>query len=111
MRLYAPQYEGNSFLRPDAALGEPAITVFKTPVPAADFVRSNIQMGTATGTALLLHAIEHAARWLKAAYTAVADWLERVETWERDKFFAEAQNLCDLEARQRHWERTGRAHY
>jgi hypothetical protein len=120
MRLYAPLCEGDSVLRPDAALGEPAATVFKAPAPAAAFVRSNIQVEAANETAFALHAIEQAARamrgatvarLLKAAYTAVADWLERIETFERDNFFAASANLADLEQRQRHWERTGRAHY
>ena len=120
MRLYAPLYEGDSFLRPDAASGEPAATVFKTPVPAADFVRSNIQVEAANETALDLHAIEQTARatrsaevarLLKAAYTAVVDWFERGDYQERDNFFAASANLADLEQRQRHFERTGRAHY
>jgi hypothetical protein len=120
MRLYAPLYEGDSFLRPDAAFGEPAVTVLKTPAPATHFVRSNIQVEAANETVLDLHAIEqtaHAmrsgevARLLKAAYTAVVDWLERSETYERDNFFAASANLADLEQRQRHFERTGRAHY
>ena len=120
MRLYAPLYEGDSFLRPDAAFGEPAATVLKTPAPAADFVRSNIQVEAANETALDLHAIEQTARatrsaevarLLKAAYTAVVDWLDRNETYERDNFFAASANLADLEQRQRHFERTGRAYY
>lgn len=120
MRLYAPLYEGDSFLRPDAALGEPAAPVFKAPAPAAAFVRGNIQVEAANETALDLHEIEQAARamrgatvarLLKAAYTAVVGWLERIETQERDNFFAASANLADLEQRQRHWERTGLAHY
>jgi len=39
------------------------------------------------------------------------NWLERNETRERDHFFAASANLADLEERQRHWERTGCAHY
>ena len=117
MRLYAPLYEGDSILRPDAAVAE---AVFKTPAPAADFVRSNIQTEAANETALDLHAVEqgaHAlrraelARLFKAAYAAVADWFERNETFERDQFFAASANLADLEQRQRHFERTGAAHY
>jgi hypothetical protein len=131
MRLYAPLYEGDSFLRPDAASGEHAATVFKTPAPAADFVRSNIQVEAANETALDLHAIEQTARatrsaevarllknaatsvadGLKPAYTAVVGWLDRNETYERDNFFAASANLADLEQRQRHFERTGLAHY
>ena len=131
MRLYAPLYEGDSFLRPDAAFGEPAAPVFKTPAPAADFVRSNIQVEAANETALDLYVIEQTARamhsaemarllrnaatsvasGLKAAYTAVVDWLDRNETWERDNFLAASANLADLEQRQRHFERTGLAHY
>lgn len=127
MRLYAPLYESDTILRPDAAFGERAAKVFKSPAPAADFVRSNIQAEAANETALDLHAIELAARamrsaefarllkefarLLKAAYTAVVDWLDRNETWERDRFFAASDNLADLEQRQRHYERTGMAHY
>ncbi len=120
MRLYAPLYEGDSFLRPDAAFGEPAVTVLKTPAPAADFVRSTIQVEGANETAFDLHAIERTARatrsaevgrLLKAAYTAVVDWLERNENYERDRFFASSSDLADLEQRQRHFERTGCAHY
>lgn len=120
MRLYAPLYESDTILRPDAAFGERAVKVFKTPAPAANFVRSNIQAEAANETALDLHAIELAARamrsaefarLLKAAYTAVVNWLDRNETWERDSFFAASENLADLEQRQRHYERTGMAHY
>jgi len=131
MRLYAPQYEGDSFLRPDAAIGVPMRTLFKAPAPELDFVRSNIQLEAATQTALDIHAIEQTARmlrsielarliskaatpiWnsLKAAHTAVVDWLERVDYQERDNFFAASSNLADLEQRQRHFERTGRAYY
>jgi len=120
MRLYAPVYEGDTLLRPDAALGESVVTVFKTPAPTVDFVRGNIQVGAANETALDLQAIEQTARalrgaelarLLKGAYTAVVDWLERIDTQERDNFFAAADNLADLENRQRHFERTGCAHY
>jgi len=131
MRLYAPMYEGDSILRPDAAIGGPARTLFKAPAPATDFVRSNIQLAAANETALDIHAIEHSAhvlrsvelaRLLKRAYNsiadglqtahiAVADWLERMDYQERDHFFAASANLADLEQRQRHYERTGRAHY
>jgi hypothetical protein len=131
MRLYAPMYEGDSILRPDAAIGVFAGTVFKAPPSAADFVRSNIQAEAANQTALDIHAIELTARTmrsaelarllklayasaadsLKAAYTAVADWFERIDQNERDSFFAASANLSDLEQRQRHWERTGCAHY
>lgn len=131
MRLYAPMYEGDSFLRPDAAIGASVRTVFKAPAPAPDFVRSNIQVEAANQTALDIHAIEQTARvlrsaelarllkiaatsvanGLKAAHAAVVDWLERVEYQERDNFFAASANLADLEQRQRHWERTGCSHY
>ena len=120
MRRYAPMYEGDGFLRPDAALGEAATTAFKKPVSAPDFVRGNIQTKAANETALDLYAIEQIARrqrsaelgrMLKAAYTAVVDWLERTDEHERDNFFASASDLADLEQRQRHWERTGCAHY
>jgi hypothetical protein len=120
MRLYAPLYEGDSVLRPDAALGEAVGTVFKKPAPASNFVRGNIPVEAANETKLDLHAIEQAAhalrgseiaRLLKAAHTAVVNWLERSDNWERDSFFASSANLADLEERQRHFERTGRAHY
>lgn len=120
MRLYAPLYEGDSILRPDAALGEPAVRVFRTPAPAPSIVRSNIQIEAANETALDIHAIEQLARsnraaeiarMLKALFTAVGDWFERNEYAERDRFFAASENLADLEQRQRHFERTGMAHY
>jgi hypothetical protein len=120
MRLYAPIYEGDGFLRPDVATGERAVKILKTPAPAVDFVRSNIPLEAANETALDLPAIEQSARvmrdaefvrLLKAAYTAVVDWLERIDTQERDEFFAASANLADLEQRQRHFERTGQAHY
>jgi hypothetical protein len=131
MRLYAPMYEGDSFLRPDAAIDAPVRTVFKAPAPAFDFVRSNIQVEAANETALDILAIEQTARalrsaelarllknaatsvaaMLKSAHTAVVDWFERIEYQERDNFFAASANLADLEQRQRHFERTGRAHY
>lgn len=120
MRLYAPLYEGDSILRPDAALGEPAVRVFRSPPPAPEFVRSNIQEEAAQETALDIHAIEQIARnhrnteiarMLRAMFTAIGDWFERNEYNERDNFFAAAENLADLEQRQRHFERTGMAHY
>jgi hypothetical protein len=131
MRLYAPLYEGDSILRPDAAIGASARAIFKAPAPAADFVRSNIQVEAANQTALDIRAIAQTARamrnielarllknaatsvanGLKAAHTAVVDWLERVEYQERDNFFAASANLADLEQRQRHYERTGLTHY
>lgn len=131
MRLYAPMYEGDSVLRPDAAIGAPTRTYFKAPAPAIDFVRSNIQVQAANETALEIHALEHSAHalrsaelarllksayqsiagGLKSAHTAITDWLERIDNQERDTFFASSANLADLEQRQRHWERTGSAHY
>lgn len=131
MRLYAPLYEGDSVLRPDAAIGASERRIFKAPAATPGFVQSNIQAKAAELTALDLHAIEQAARVLrnaevarlfniatsavanamKAAHTAIADWLESIDTRERDHFFAQSSNLADLEQRQRHWERTGSAHY
>ena len=120
MRRYAPLYEGDGILRADAALGERALKVFKSPASAPVIVRSNIPAEAANETGLDLEAIVRTAnrersrqfgRLLKAAYTAVVDWLDRNETWERDSFFAAAENLADLEQRQRHFERTGIAHY
>ena len=120
MRLYAPLYEGDSIVRPDAAFGEPAATAYEGHSPTLDFVRSNIQAEAANATALDLHALEQTARHmrtaeivrlLRSAYDAVVDWLDRQDQYERDSFFAASANLADLEQRQRHWERTGCAHY
>jgi hypothetical protein len=120
MRLYAPLYEGDSIVRPDAAFGEPAATVNERHSSTLDFVRSNIQADAANETALDLHALEQTARHMRAAeiarllrsaYDAVVNWLDRSEQAERDSFFAASANLADLEQRQRHWERTGCAHY
>ena len=120
MRLYAPMYEGDSILRPEAALGEIVSRLFKTPDTATDLVRSNIQEEAALETALDLHAIEKRARaarsaWIAAKlssmHQAIVDWFERNDNFERDNFFAGACDLSDLEQRQRHWERTGSAHY
>ena len=131
MRLYAPLYEGDSVLRPDAAIGASDYRLFKAPATAPDFVQSNIQIEAAKLTALDIHAIEQkayamrnaelvrlfniaaasVATALKAAHTAVSDWLERIDNRERDNFFAQSSNLADLEQRQRHWERTGSSHY
>lgn len=120
MRLYAPLYEGDSILRPDAAFGEPAVRVFRSPAPAADFVHSNIQAEAAQETVLDIHAIEQLARhrrsaelarMIKAMFSAIGAWFERQENYDRDSFFAAADNLADLEQRQRHFERTGLAHY
>jgi hypothetical protein len=131
MRLYAPLYEGDGFLRPDAAIGASIRRISKAPAPAADFVRSNIQVEAANQTALDLHAIEQTARMLrsvqlarlltnaatyvaqavKSAHTAVVDWFERADYQERDNFFAASANLADLEQRQRHFERTGHTYY
>jgi hypothetical protein len=120
MRLYAPLYEGDSILRHDAAYGEAAVSDFLKPASAPDFVRSNIQVEAANTTAVDLHKLEQAARLMRSAeiarlfrraYDAVVDWLDRNDQFERDSFFAAASNLADLEQRQRHWERTGCAHY
>ena len=120
MRMYAPLYEGDSILRPDAALGESALRVFRSPVPAPDFVRSNIQVEAANETILDIHAIEQIARihrnaeisrLLHVMFKKIGDWFERLDYSERDRFFAESENLCELEQRQRHFERTGMAHY
>jgi hypothetical protein len=120
MRLYAPLYEGDSIVRPDAAFGEPSVKVFRSPAPAQDFVRSNIQAEAANETALDIHEITRIARQqrsielariIKGVFARIGDWLERTETFERDNFFAASENLADLEQRQRHFERTGMAHY
>lgn len=120
MRMYAPLYEGDSILRPDAALGESAVRVFRSPAPAPDFVRSNIQVEAANETALDIHAIEQIARnrrnaelgrLISAMFKAVGKWLDRYEYSERDRFFAQSENLCELEQRQRYFERTGLTHY
>ena len=120
MRLYAPLYEGDSILRPDAAFGEPTAKVFRSPAPSTNFVRSNIQVEAANETVLDIHAIEQIARrqrsaeiarMLKSLFKTIGDWLERRENYERDQFFAASENLADLENRQRHYERTGLAHY
>jgi len=120
MRLYAPLYEGDSILRPDAAFGEPAIKVFKSPAPAPSFVQSNIQRAAANETALDIHAIEQIARgrrnlelarMLKTMFTAIGQWFERDDNFMRDSFFAASENLCDLEQRQRYYERTGWTRY
>ena len=131
MRLYAPLYEGDSVLRPDAAIGASVRAIFKAPTRAPDFVHSNIQVEAANQTALDIHAIERTARvlrgvelaqllinaatllvnGLKAAHAAVVEWLERIDDQERDNFFAASANLADLEQRQRHFEHTGLTHY
>jgi hypothetical protein len=131
MRLYAPMYEGDSILRPDAAVAESIRALFKAPAPMPDFVRSNIQVEAANLTVLDIQAIAQNARalrsaamvrmlkntaasiahGLKAAHTAVVDWFERIEYQQRDEFFAASTDLADLEQRQRHWERTGCARY
>jgi len=118
--MYAPLYEGDSILRPDAALGESALRVFRSPAPAPDFVRSNIQIEAAKETALDIHAIEQMARiqrnveisrLLNLMFTKIGEWFERRNYSERDRFFAESDNLCELEQRQRYFERTGMTHY
>ena len=120
MTLYAPLYEGDSILRPDAAFGEPSARVFRSPAPAPEFVRSNTQADAANQTAFDIHAIEliarrqrsvELARMIKGAVKAIGEWLERNDNFERDRFFASAENLADLEQRQRYFERTGLSHY
>ncbi len=101
MRLYAPLYEGDSILRPDAALGERAVANSKSPAPTATIVHSNMPLAPAND-------IAHMA---KALFAKIAAWLERNENKERDNFFAASENLADLEQRQRHFERTGVPHY
>ena len=133
MRLYAPLYEVDSILRPDAAVSVSARALSKAPASAMNLVRSNIQVEAANETTLHIsvHAIAEAARdlrsaalarllqgaytavtgGLKAAYAAVEDWFERSKNQERDDFFAASANLADLEQRQRHFERTGLTRY
>ncbi len=101
MRLYAPLYEGESILRPDAALGEPAAANSKSAAPTATIVRSNIAPAPANEIAQLA----------KTLFARIAAWVERNENRERDNFFAASENLADLEQRQRHFERTGVPHY
>lgn len=127
MRLYAPLYEGDSILRPDAAFGEASVRVFRSPDPAPSIVRSNIQEEAAIETALDIHVVEQIARSQRSAevarltkalfaavgawFAAVGAWFERNEYAERDHFFAQSENLCDLEQRQRYFERTGSTYY
>jgi hypothetical protein len=127
MRLYAPLYEGDTILRPDAAFGEPAVRVFRSPAPAPDLVRSNIQIEAANETALDIRAIEEIARihrnaeitrMLTPVFNAIGGWFKAIGAWfehednfMRDNFFAASENLADLEQRQRHFERTGMTHY
>ena len=120
MRMYAPLCEGDSIVRPNVAFGEPAVTAFKGPSFGLDFVRSNTQAEAANSTVLDLYALEQGARHLRSAevarlfrvaYDAIVNWLDRNDQYERDSFFAGSANLADLEQRQRHWERTGCAHY
>ena len=101
MRLYAPLYEGDSILRPDAALGERPAADSKSPAPTATIVRSNMALEPANDL----------AHMTKALFARIAAWLERNENNERDNFFAASENLADLEQRQRHFERTGVPHY
>ena len=101
MRLYAPLYDGDSILRPDAALGERAAPNAKSPATTATIVHSNMPLAPAND-------IAHAAKTL---FARIAAWLERAENSERDNFFAASENLADLEQRQRHFERTGVPHY
>ena len=65
MRLYAPIYEGDSFLRPDAAIGATIRRISKAPARTADFVRSNTQIEAANLTALDIRAIDRTARVLR----------------------------------------------
>ena len=120
MRLYAPLDESNSILRPGAALGEPAAATRKTPATRASIVRSNIGLEAANESTLDIAVIEQDARnqrnikfghIVKSLFTTIGAWLERNENRERDHFFAASDNLADLEQRQRHFERTGVAHY
>jgi hypothetical protein len=124
-------YEGDSVLRPDAAIGASLRALFKAPAPTVDFVRSNIPAERANPTVPEIQAIAQTARalrsaamarllksaaasmahGLKAVHAAVADWFERIEYQERDNFFAASTDLADLEQRQRQWERTGCARY
>jgi hypothetical protein len=49
--------------------------------------------------------------WLVAKLNAAMEWLECADNAARDRFFSRAQDLSDLEQRQRHFEHTGEAHY
>ena len=117
MRLYAPLYEGDDTLRPDAALAESSAAVKKSSAPAPAIVRSNIALEATNETAAEPRNAG-AAGLAKTLFAAIGGWLERAEEWlersenyERDSFFAASENLADLEQRQRHFERTGIAHY
>ena len=83
-------------------------------------MRSNIQVEAANETAFDIHAIEQIARiqrnaeisrLLNLLFKNIGAWFERLDYSERDRFFAESDNLCELEQRQRHHERTGMTHY
>ncbi len=120
MRLYAPLDESNSLLRPGAAFGEPAVATRKTAVSRPAIVRGNIGLEAANESALDIPGIEYDARsqrssafgrFAKSLFTAIGAWLDRAENRELDHFFTASENLADLEQRQRHFERTGVAHY
>jgi hypothetical protein len=116
MRLYAPLYEGDNTLRPDAALGGSAASVKKSPAPTLKIVHSNIALENAADYPVAEQDVRQPRdggimRITKTLFAAIGEWLERSENQERDNFFAAAENLADLEQRQRHFERTGVAHY
>ncbi len=51
------------------------------------------------------------ARALVAAFNRMDECMERSRNEPRDAFFAEAVDLCDLEHRIEHYERTGLTRY
>lgn len=116
MRLYAPLFEDDNTLRPDAALGESAGSAKESTASTLKIVHSNIALENAAGYPVAEEDVRQLRdggimRMTKTLFAAIGEWLERSEHQERDNFFAAAENLADLEQRQRHFERTGVAHY
>jgi hypothetical protein len=99
MGSYAPFYGGESLLQPSRRL-----------TPTQQQFASESEACLVQGT-MAVHPVAKANSWLSDTLDAAMLWLERANDAERDRFFSRAQNLSDLEQRQHHFGRTGKAHY
>jgi hypothetical protein len=120
MRFYAPLYEGDNSIRPDAGLELALGQAVKSGMSETDFVHGNMLAEATTGPNFDLAALERRARaarsaWvgsqLKYYYQALVNKFERAGQSELEHYLAASENLADLEARIRRFERQQVSYY
>ena len=111
MRLTAPLYEGDSFLRSGPAFGAEAAPEANEPVAPVEPKRE-----AASVFELSESEIEAKARAMRAKYIGeligrawarLERWVENGRRARDEAYLARAQNLADLESRMRKLERDG----